>query len=176
MKFPVLEELKIAVVGLGYVGLPLALEFSKHFRKVVGYDISISRVEQLSNGLDVTNEIEESELTQLGAISFTCEIADLSSCNFFIVTVPTPINQDKTPDLGPLVKASESVGSILKSGDIVVYESTVYPGVTEEICMPVLSEMSGLNPDIDFCVGYSPERINPGDSLHKLKDLIKSQL
>lgn len=162
---------KIAVVGLGYVGLPLAVEFSKHF-SVVGFDISTQRVQELQNLIDLTGEVDFDELNN-GTIEFSSEKNSLISCNIFIVTVPTPVDRFKNPDLSHLINASQLLGSILKKGDLVIYESTVYPGVTEEQCVPVLSSVSGFVLNKDFFVGYSPERINPGDKVHRLADIIK---
>jgi UDP-N-acetyl-D-galactosamine dehydrogenase len=162
-----LEELKLAVVGLGYVGLPLAVEFGR-IRPVVGFDINQRRIDQLRAGEDVTLETSRAELMAARQLSFTTELADLRDCNCYIVTVPTPIDEHKRPDLTPLLRASETVGSVLKRGDIVIYESTVYPGCTEEDCVPVLERRSGLRYNEDFFCGYSPERINPGDKQHRL--------
>jgi UDP-N-acetyl-D-galactosamine dehydrogenase len=163
---------RIAVVGLGYVGLPLAVEFGKHY-PVIGFDISQSRIAALESGHDATLEISAEELHNSEALRFTHDLADINDCNVFIVTVPTPIDEHKRPDLTPLIKASQTVGKVLKKGDIVIYESTVYPGATEEECVPVLEAVSGLAFNVDFHVGYSPERINPGDKLHKLSTIKK---
>lgn len=167
-----LAELKIAIIGLGYVGLPLAVEFGKKV-SVVGFDISSKRIEELKNGQDHTLEVSPNELQQASQLTFTCDLEKLKECNFFIVTVPTPIDDYKQPDLTPLIKASTSIGQILKKGDIVVYESTVYPGATEEVCIPVLEKVSGLEFNTDFFAGYSPERINPGDKLHRVTNILK---
>ncbi|MGM8890750.1 Vi polysaccharide biosynthesis UDP-N-acetylglucosamine C-6 dehydrogenase TviB [Psychrobacter sp. 1Y1] len=167
-----IKNLKIAVIGLGYVGLPLAVEFGKH-HSVVGFDINTDRIAELISGTDHTLEINNEELSQATHLSFSSEIADLQECNFFIVTVPTPIDEYKQPDLTPLVKASEAIGSLLKKDDIVVYESTVYPGATEEVCIPVLEHVSGLIFNQDFYAGYSPERINPGDKEHRVTNILK---
>lgn len=167
-----LAELKIAIIGLGYVGLPLAVEFGKKV-SVVGFDISSKRIEELKNGQDHTLEVSPIELQQAAQLSFTCDLEKLKECNFFIVTVPTPIDDYKQPDLTPLIKASTSIGQILKKGDIVVYESTVYPGATEEVCIPVLEKVSGLEFNTDFFAGYSPERINPGDKFHRVTNILK---
>ena len=167
-----LENLKIAIIGLGYVGLPLAVEFGKKV-SVVGFDISSKRIGELKNGQDHTLEVSPNELQQAAQLSFTCDLEKLKECNFFIVTVPTPIDDYKQPDLTPLIKASTSIGQILKKGDIVVYESTVYPGATEEVCIPVLEKVSGLEFNTDFFAGYSPERINPGDKLHRVTNILK---
>ncbi|MGB8809253.1 MAG: Vi polysaccharide biosynthesis UDP-N-acetylglucosamine C-6 dehydrogenase TviB [Acinetobacter calcoaceticus] len=167
-----LADLRIAIIGLGYVGLPLAVEFGKKV-PVVGFDIYQKRISELKNGQDHTLEVSPEELKQAAQLSYTASLEDLKDCNFFIVTVPTPIDDYKQPDLTPLVKASTSIGKILKKGDIVVYESTVYPGATEEVCIPVLEEISGLTFNKDFFAGYSPERINPGDKLHRVTNILK---
>jgi UDP-N-acetyl-D-galactosamine dehydrogenase len=169
---PDLSNIKLAVVGLGYVGLPLAVEFGK-IRSVLGFDINPNRIAQLKSGLDLTLETEPQELSAAKNLSFSTNSDDLKNCNCFIVTVPTPIDQQKRPDLGPLIKASETVGKLLKKGDIVIYESTVYPGCTEEDCVPVLEKFSGLKFNLDFFCGYSPERINPGDKAHRLPNIQK---
>ena len=163
---------KIAVIGLGYVGLPLAVAFGKKYR-TVGYDNNPRRIDELQAGRDVTLEATPAELRAAGKLNFSTEARDLESCNVFIVTVPTPIDQYKRPDLAPLLKASETVGRALKKGDIVVYESTVYPGCTEEICVPALERHSSLRFNRDFFCGYSPERINPGDKKHRLATIKK---
>ncbi|USP40448.1 Vi polysaccharide biosynthesis UDP-N-acetylglucosamine C-6 dehydrogenase TviB [Acinetobacter sp. XS-4] len=167
-----LAELRIAIIGLGYVGLPLAVEFGKKV-PVVGFDIYQKRISELKNGQDHTLEVSPEELKQATQLSYTASLEDLKDCNFFIVTVPTPIDDYKQPDLTPLVKASTSIGKVLKKGDIVVYESTVYPGATEEVCIPVLEEISGLTFNEGFFAGYSPERINPGDKLHRVTNILK---
>jgi UDP-N-acetyl-D-glucosamine/UDP-N-acetyl-D-galactosamine dehydrogenase len=167
-----LEDLTIAIIGLGYVGLPLAIEFSKK-RKVIGFDISELRVEELSRGFDNTLEVSEIDLENAKNLSFTNHVSDIKEANFYIVTVPTPIDTNNKPNLEPLLGASKTIGSVLKQGDIVVYESTVYPGTTEEECVPVLEEISGLKFNHDFFVGYSPERINPGDKTKPLKSIVK---
>jgi UDP-N-acetyl-D-glucosamine/UDP-N-acetyl-D-galactosamine dehydrogenase len=167
-----LRNLRIGVVGLGYVGLPLAVEFGKRF-STVGFDIKADRVDELRKGHDSTLETDEAELASATKLSFTTRLADLKTCRVFIVTVPTPIDEYKRPDLTPLVKSSESVGQVLKKGDVVVYESTVYPGCTEEICVPILERVSGLKFNKDFFAGYSPERINPGDKQHRLTTIRK---
>lgn len=167
-----LAELKIAIIGLGYVGLPLAVEFGKK-TSVVGFDIHQKRIDELKSGQDHTLEVSSEELSQATHLSYSASLEDLKSCNFFIVTVPTPIDDYKQPDLTPLVKASTSIGKVLKKGDIVVYESTVYPGATEEVCIPVLEQVSGLSFNQDFFAGYSPERINPGDKLHRVTNILK---
>ncbi|WP_420569034.1 Vi polysaccharide biosynthesis UDP-N-acetylglucosamine C-6 dehydrogenase TviB [Thalassovita sp.] len=163
---------KIAVIGLGYVGLPLAVEFGKQ-RPVVGFDIKTDRIAELRAGNDTTLEVSAEELAEASQLSVTTDPADLADCQIYIVTVPTPIDAHKRPNLTPLIKASETVGSVLKKGDIVIYESTVYPGATEEDCVPVLERASGLTFNKDFFAGYSPERINPGDKQHRLPDILK---
>lgn len=167
-----LEDLKIAVVGLGYVGLPLAVEFGKK-RAVTGFDIKTGRIAELENGHDSTREVSSEELAEAVHLTFTDSPAQMASCNCYIVTVPTPIDDYKRPDLTPLIKASETVGKLLKRGDLVIYESTVYPGCTEEDCVPVLEKHSGLTFNKDFYCGYSPERINPGDKAHRLPAIRK---
>jgi len=167
-----LRNCRVGVVGLGYVGLPLAVEFGKHF-DTVGFDVKASRIAELKAGRDSTLEASRAELKASKKLSFTTELADLKRCRVFIVTVPTPIDEYKRPDLTPLVRASESVGKVLKKGDVVVYESTVYPGCTEEICVPILERESGLAFNKDFFAGYSPERINPGDKEHRLPTIRK---
>jgi UDP-N-acetyl-D-galactosamine dehydrogenase len=169
---PHLFEVRLAVIGLGYVGLPLAVEFGKR-REVVGFDISTSRIAALKAGHDSTLEVTEQELRKATGLRYTTDLPDLVPCNVYIVTVPTPIDEHKRPDLSPLIKASETVGKVLKKGDIVIYESTVYPGATEEDCMPVLEAASGLKFNVDFFAGYSPERINPGDKLHRVSTIKK---
>ena len=167
-----LENIKLAVVGLGYVGLPLAVEFGK-VRSVVGFDINQNRIDALKAGHDSTLEVSDDELKQAAHLNFGTNLEDLRVCNTFIVTVPTPIDQYNQPDLTPLIKASETIGKVLKKGDIVIYESTVYPGATEEDCVPVLEKVSGLKFNIDFFAGYSPERINPGDKEHRVTTIKK---
>ncbi len=167
-----LPELKIAIIGLGYVGLPLAVEFGKKV-PVTGFDIHQRRIDELKVGQDHTLEVSPEELTQATQLTYTAQLEDLKDCNFFIVTVPTPIDDFKQPDLTPLIKASTSIGQVLKKGDIVVYESTVYPGATEEACIPVLEQVSGLKFNQDFFAGYSPERINPGDKQHRVTNILK---
>jgi len=169
---PDLSNGKLAIIGLGYVGLPLAVEFGK-IRSVLGFDINLKRIGELKAGLDLTMETEPEELKAATQLSFTTNSEDLHACNCFIVTVPTPIDRHKRPDLGPLLKASETVGKVLKEGDIVIYESTVYPGCTEEECVPVLEKSSGLKFNQEFFCGYSPERINPGDKSHRLPNIQK---
>ena len=163
----------IAVIGLGYVGLPLALEFGKS-RPVIGFDINAGRIDALRAGHDATLEVSKDELATADQLTFTSDPADLvAAASIYIVTVPTPIDAHKRPDLTPLLKASEMIGGVLKRGDIVIYESTVYPGATEEDCVPVLERVSGLTFNVDFFAGYSPERINPGDKQHRLPDILK---
>lgn len=165
-------QINLALIGLGYVGLPLAVEFGKK-RQVVGFDINQARIAALQAGHDATLEVEGTELQQAQYLKFTAQIEDLRACNCFIVTVPTPIDDFKRPDLTPLIKASETIGKVLKKGDIVIYESTVYPGATEEDCVPVLERVSGLRFNQDFFCGYSPERINPGDKEHRVSTIKK---
>ncbi|CAN6134464.1 WecC UDP-N-acetyl-D-mannosaminuronate dehydrogenase [Methylophilaceae bacterium] len=164
--------MKLAIIGLGYVGLPLAVEFGKK-RQVVGFDINQKRIDELKSGNDFTLETTAEELHDAKLLSYTTNLEDLRDCTCFIVTVPTPIDEHKRPDLTPLIKASESVGQVLKKGDIVIYESTVYPGATEEDCVPVLEKFSGLKFNQDFFCGYSPERINPGDKEHRVTTIKK---
>lgn len=163
---------KIGIIGLGYVGLPLAVEFGKVI-DVVGFDINKERIEELKKGHDRTKEVEAADLKSSTKLSFSSNLEDLKTVNYFIVTVPTPVDEYKKPDLSPLISASKTVGSVLKKGDIVIYESTVYPGCTEEDCVPVLEKTSGLKFNIDFFCGYSPERINPGDKLHRVTTIKK---
>jgi UDP-N-acetyl-D-galactosamine dehydrogenase len=163
---------KIAIIGLGYVGLPLAVEFGKQ-RSVLGFDINTKRVEELNSGQDRTLECSQEELQGAAQLSFSSQIDDLQNCQIFIVTVPTPVDRANRPDMMPLIKASQTVGQVLKKGDIVIYESTVYPGATEEVCVPVLEETSDLKFNIDFFCGYSPERINPGDKVNTLTTIKK---
>ncbi|MDR2250905.1 Vi polysaccharide biosynthesis UDP-N-acetylglucosamine C-6 dehydrogenase TviB [Acinetobacter sp.] len=167
-----LEQLKIAIIGLGYVGLPLAVEFGKH-KPTIGFDINENRILELKNGHDHTLEVTSDELRHIQQLSYTANIEHLQNSNFFIVTVPTPIDDFKQPDLTPLIKASQSIAKVLKKGDIVVYESTVYPGATEEVCIPELEKHSGLKFNQDFFVGYSPERINPGDKQRRVTNILK---
>jgi UDP-N-acetyl-D-galactosamine dehydrogenase len=167
-----LSDIKLAVIGLGYVGLPLAVEFAKQ-REVLGFDINQARIEALKTGHDATLEVSDEELREAKGLVYTSNPQDLTACNTFIVTVPTPIDKHKQPDLTPLVRASETIGRVLKKGDIVIYESTVYPGATEEDCVPVLEKVSGLKFNIDFYAGYSPERINPGDKEHRVSNIKK---
>lgn len=165
------EGTKIAIIGLGYVGLPLAVEFSRYF-DVIGFDINSTRIDQLSAFLDKTKQLSEQELRDC-KVHFTVDVKSISEANVFIITVPTPIDNNKQPDLSALLEASETVASVLKKGDIVIYESTVYPGCTEEECVPVLEKSSGLKANVDFFYGYSPERISPGDPVHTLTSIVK---
>jgi UDP-N-acetyl-D-galactosamine dehydrogenase len=167
-----LRNCRIGVIGLGYVGLPLAVEFGKRY-DTTGFDVNRARIAELRGGRDRTLEVERKELRSAKRLRYTADLKDLRRCRVFIVTVPTPIDEHKRPDLTPLVRASESVGKVLKRGDIVVYESTVYPGCTEEICVPILERESGLKFNRDFYAGYSPERINPGDKQHRLPTIRK---
>ena len=167
-----LRRCRIGLIGLGYVGLPLAVEFGKHF-DTVGFDVKPDRIAELEAGRDSTLEVSRRELAAAEHLSFTCDPADLRRCRVFIVTVPTPIDIYKRPDLSPLIAASVAVGKVLKKGDVVVYESTVYPGCTEEVCVPILARESGLRLNDGFFVGYSPERINPGDKEHRLTTIKK---
>lgn len=167
-----LDDIRLAIVGLGYVGLPLAVEFGKK-RSVIGFDINESRITALRQGHDATLEVDDEELASAPHLQFSSSPDELRDCNVFIVTVPTPIDEHKRPDLMPLVRASETLGKVLKRGDIVIYESTVYPGATEEECVPILERMSGLRFNEDFFAGYSPERINPGDKEHRVANIRK---
>lgn len=182
---PSLDAIKLAVIGLGYVGLPLAVEFAKN-REVVGFDINPARIDALQSGHDSTLEVSDDELRAATGMRYTHSVSDLRDCNFYIVTVPTPIDEHKRPDLQPLITASETIGSVLKPGDVVVYESTVFPGATEEVCVPVLERVSGLRyisseneangsgqDTWGFYCGYSPERINPGDKQHRVATITK---
>ncbi|CAM0997710.1 Vi polysaccharide biosynthesis UDP-N-acetylglucosamine C-6 dehydrogenase TviB [Rhodanobacter sp. Root179] len=167
-----LDNTKIAIIGLGYVGLPLAVEFGKHF-DTVGFDIHVARIEQLRAGIDHTQETSAEELAASRRLTYTSDLQALRDSNVFIVSVPTPVDEHKRPDFTPLIKASESIGKVLKRDDVVIYESTVYPGATEEICVPELERVSGLKFNVDFTVGYSPERINPGDKQRRLVNIPK---
>lgn len=171
MKFS-LKDTRIAIIGLGYVGLPLAVEFGKQY-PTVGFDINEARLKELRSGTDSTLEVGNSDLASASQLSYTSDIDDMASSNVYIVTVPTPINEDKQPDLTPLVKASETIAQVLKQGDVVIYESTVYPGATEEDCVPILERDSGLKFNQDFFCGYSPERINPGDKERTVTNILK---
>ncbi len=168
------NSIKIAVIGLGYVGLPLAHAFSGKYT-VVGFDIAQWRIDELNSGVDRTLELSDAQVKEAlaGGMKFTADLNEIADCNVYIVTVPTPIDSSNRPDLTPLIKSSESVGKVLKKDDIVIYESTVYPGVTEEVCVPVLEEVSGLKFNEDFFAGYSPERINPGDKEHTVTKILK---
>ena len=168
----ILRSCRIGVVGLGYVGLPLAVEFGRYF-DTVGFDIRAARVKELQSGRDSTLETTREELKGATRLTYTSRLEDLKRCRVYIVTVPTPIDGHNRPDLTPLVRASESIGTVLKKGDVVVYESTVYPGCTEEVCVPILERVSGLRFNKDFFAGYSPERINPGDKEHRLTTIRK---
>lgn len=166
-----ISDAKIAIIGLGYVGLPLAVEFAKKF-PVTGYDINVPRITELRQGRDSSLEVESAELASV-SMPYTDQLDDIRDCNVFIVTVPTPIDEYKNPDLGPLISSSRAIGQVLKKGDVVIYESTVYPGATEEDCIPVIEEASGLRFNEDFFAGYSPERINPGDKEHRVTTIKK---
>jgi len=172
MKKEKMNNLKIGVVGLGYVGLPLAVEFGKKYL-TTGFDINQQRIEELQSGIDRTLETSNSELAEATQLTYTCSVDEIAQCNIYIVTVPTPINEYKQPDLTPLEKASELLGKVIKQDDIVIYESTVYPGATEEVCVPILARISGLTFNENFFVGYSPERINPGDKEHRVTNILK---
>ncbi len=167
-----LSEVNIAVIGLGYVGLPLAVEFGKKY-PTLGFDINTKRVDELKQGHDFTLEVSSEELSDSAYISYSCDIESLRQCNVYIVTVPTPIDEHKQPDLTPLVKASQMLAKVIKQGDIVIYESTVYPGATEEVCIPQIEKNSDLVFNKDFFAGYSPERINPGDKEHRVTNILK---
>lgn len=168
-----IAEKKIGIIGLGYVGLPLAVEFAKYELDIVGFDINTYRIEELRGGVDRTKEVQNEELTSVKTLTYTSDINDLQDVDIYIVTVPTPIDEYKKPDLTPLEKASATVGKVLSEGNIVVYESTVFPGCTEEICVPVLEKVSGLKFNENFFCGYSPERINPGDHVHRVHNITK---
>ena len=172
MAFTLSPDTRIAVIGLGYVGLPLAVEFGKRY-PTIGYDVQSRRIAELTAGSDSTLEVTPDQLAGAGRLQFTDQLDAIAECTVFVVTVPTPIDADKRPDLGPLERASQAVGGVLKRGDIVIYESTVYPGCTEEICVPILARESGLRFNQDFFCGYSPERINPGDRAHRVTDIRK---
>ena len=174
MTLPSLDDLRVAIIGLGYVGLPLAVEFGRHF-DTVGVDIDAQRIAQLRDGHDVTREVAPQELAAVERLSYTDNLDDAAHCDVYIITVPIPIDDHNQPDLSPLKGASESVGPLLNRGNIVIYESTVFPGATEEICVPLLEEFSGLRFNQDFFVGYSPERINPGDKEHGFTPLTEAK-
>jgi UDP-N-acetyl-D-glucosamine/UDP-N-acetyl-D-galactosamine dehydrogenase len=167
-----LRSSKIAVIGLGYVGLPLAVEFSTRY-SVIGYDVNQKRIKELRSGLDSTREVSEADLTATENLKFSCLKNDLIDCNVYVVTVPTPIDNHKQPDLSLLIRASEMLGEVISNGDVIIYESTVYPGVTEEVCIPAIESVSSLIINEGFFVGYSPERINPGDKKHRIKNIVK---
>ena len=167
-----LNDIKIAIIGLGYVGLPLAVEFGKKYQ-TLGFDINKGRITELQQGTDSTLEVSDEELAATPNLSYSCEVADLKTANVYIVTVPTPIDKHKQPDLTPLIKASEMLGKVVNKDDIIIYESTVYPGATEEACIPVVERVSGLVYNQDFYAGYSPERINPGDKEHRVTNILK---
>ncbi|HFQ5073275.1 TPA: Vi polysaccharide biosynthesis UDP-N-acetylglucosamine C-6 dehydrogenase TviB [Vibrio vulnificus] len=168
----ILDNAKVGIIGLGYVGLPLAVEFGKQ-RQTIGFDINQSRINELSTGHDSTLECSDTELAEATKLVYTTSLDALKECNVFIVTVPTPIDEHKQPDLTPLIKASETLGKVIKQGDVVIYESTVYPGATEDDCIPVVERVSGLKFNQDFFAGYSPERINPGDKEHRVTNILK---
>ncbi|MFP8968613.1 Vi polysaccharide biosynthesis UDP-N-acetylglucosamine C-6 dehydrogenase TviB [Pokkaliibacter sp. CJK22405] len=172
MSLPRLEDIKLGIIGLGYVGLPLAVEFGKQL-PVLGFDINQARVNALESGHDATLEVTDTELKAATQLHFTTSLERLSECNVFMVTVPTPINGQKQPDLTPLIRASETLGKVITQGNIVIYESTVYPGATEEDCVPVIEQVSGLKYNQDFFIGYSPERINPGDKERRVTNIVK---
>ncbi len=172
LQLPTMENARLCVIGLGYVGLPLAVEFGKKF-PTTGFDHKAERIAELKQGKDTTLEVEQAELAAAKKLTYSSDPEAISTCNIFIIAVPTPIDHAKRPDFRPLESATKTVASVLKRGDIVVYESTVYPGATEEICVPLLEKGSGLTFNQDFCCGYSPERINPGDKTHRLPDIVK---
>ncbi|HET8828563.1 MAG TPA: nucleotide sugar dehydrogenase, partial [Pelobium sp.] len=167
-----LADKKIAIIGLGYVGLPLALEFAKKYR-VLGFDINQERIDKLKAGIDITQESNPEELKENSNLKFSSDTAQLRSCNIFIISVPTPVDKFNNPDISLLKLASQTVGNVLKKGDVVIYESTVYPGCTEEDCVPILEKFSQLIYNTDFFCGYSPERINPGDKVNTLTSILK---
>ncbi len=166
------DEAKVGITGLGYVGLPLAVEFGK-VMPTIGYDINVARIDELRSGKDSTLEVDAEELTEAVQLSYSHELDDIRACNVFIVTVPTPIDRYKRPDLSPLETASRALGQVLKAGDVAIFESTVYPGATEEVCVPIMESVSGLVFNKDFFAGYSPERINPGDKEHRVTNILK---
>jgi UDP-N-acetyl-D-glucosamine/UDP-N-acetyl-D-galactosamine dehydrogenase len=167
-----LQDIRVAIIGLGYVGLPVAISFAKKFPNTVGFDINVSKINALKNGVDWTGEFDSDALEHT-TLHITGKLTDLADSNFFVVAVPTPVNGENRPDLTPLIKSSETIGKVIKPGAIIVYESTVYPGITEEICGEVVAKISGLKQGIDFKLGYSPERINPGDKKHTLEKIVK---
>lgn len=166
------DNLRLGIIGLGYVGLPLAVEFGRQL-PTLGFDINTQRIAELRSGVDHTLEVEPQALQQATQLTYSAELEDLARCNVYIVTVPTPIDAAKRPDFAPLISASRTVGKTLRRGDVVIFESTVYPGATEEVCVPVIERESGLHYNVDFYCGYSPERINPGDKAHRLPDIVK---
>ena len=170
-----IENSNIAIIGLGYVGLPLAIEFSKKF-KVIGFDLNKERIRELKNFYDHTNEVDESVLRELKNLKFSHRKKDIKNNNIYIITVPTPVDRNNVPDLRPLKDASKMVGSFLKNNSVVIFESTVYPGCTEEVCVPLLEKFSNLRYNFDFFCGYSPERINPGDKDHTLTNIKRLHL
>lgn len=167
-----IDNVRLGIIGLGYVGLPLAVEFGKKY-PTLGFDINTKRLEELTKGHDSTLEVDDNELASAKLLTFSNGLEKLKECNVFIVTVPTPINENKQPDLTPLIKASQTIGKVIKRGDVVIYESTVYPGATEEDCVPVIESVSGLKLNENFFAGYSPERINPGDREHRVTNILK---
>lgn len=167
-----LSDITLGIVGLGYVGLPLAVEFGKKI-KTIGFDINSPRIDELKNGIDSTLEVEKELLIEANNLTYSSDVNDLKQCDVYIVTVPTPVDKHKTPDLTPLVKASEMLGAVISKNDVVIYESTVYPGATEETCIPEIERLSGLKFNTDFFAGYSPERINPGDKEHRVTTILK---
>ena len=170
--FRIRADDQIAIIGLGYVGLPLAVEFGKA-SPTIGFDINHERIDELKRQYDSTREVSKAEMVEASHLKFTSEPRDIAQCKVFIVTVPTPINQHKQPDLTPLVRASETIGKIIRPDTVVIYESTVYPGATEEVCIPIIERESGLQYNKDFFAGYSPERINPGDKEHRVSNIMK---
>lgn len=167
-----LAEVKLCVIGLGYVGLPLAVEFGKRYQ-TIGFDTKSDRIAELRSGKDHTLEVDEAELVEAKQLIFTNQLEEITNCNTYIITVPTPVDKHKRPDLTPLIKASETLGKVVSKGDVVIYESTVYPGATEEECIPIIERVSGLTFNVDFFVGYSPERVNPGDKQHRFTTIKK---
>ena len=167
-----MSNIKIGIIGLGYVGIPLAVEFGKKF-ETIGFDINPDRIKELQDGFDRTKEVSKEGILSATKLSFTCDKDFLSDCNYYIIAVPTPVDENNTPNLTPLKKSTEIVGELISKGDIIIYESTVYPGVTEDVCAKILEKNSGLTFNKDFFCGYSPERINPGDKEHTLKKVIK---
>ena len=172
VKIPPIENMKICIIGLGYVGLPLGIEFGKKYN-TIGFDVNEARIDELKSGYDKTLEVEKKDFDDSKFLKLSSDEKLLNDCNIYIITVPTPIDKDNNPDLSHLKRASELVGSYLKRGDVVIYESTVFPGATEEYCVPFLSNSSGLDYNLDFFCGYSPERINPGDKKHTLRNIVK---